>query len=79
MWKECRYTRACEKITQQFDKEQLQLQNAQTYNDLFSTIDKQIAITKTYKNIMEIRQRLRSEDDPDQAHHGLIVDLEDDT
>ena len=69
----------CEKITQQFDKEQLQIQNAQTYNDLFSTIDKQIAITKTYKNIMEIRQRLRSQEDPDQAHHGLIVDLEDDT
>ena len=61
------------------DKEQLHLQNAQTYNDLVSTIDKQIAITKTYKNIIEIRQRLRSQDDPDQAHHCLIVELEDDT
>ena len=69
----------CEKIIQQFDKEQLHLQNAQTYNDLVSTIDKQIAITKTYKNIIEIRQRLRSQDDPDQAHHCLIVELEDDT
>ena len=69
----------CEKITLQLDKDQLQLQSAQSYNDLFSTIDKQVEITKTYRNIIEIRQQLRIHDNPDLARHGLIVDLEDDT
>ena len=67
---------ACEVIAQQLDAEESQKLRSQAYSDIFSTIDKQVAITKTYRTILEIRQRLRSGDVPDQAHHGIIVDPE---
>ena len=67
---------SCEVIAQQLDAEESQRLRSQAYSDIFSTIDKQVAITKTYRTILQIRQQLRSGDVPDQAHHGIIVDPE---
>ena len=58
-------------------EENLKLRS-QAYSEIFSTIDKQVAITKTYRNILQIRQRLRNLEVPDHTHHGNIVDLVDD-
>ena len=56
----------------------IQRMGCQEYSDIFSTIDKQVSITKPYRTILQIRQRLRSGDVPDQAQHGIIVFPEDD-
>ena len=53
---------SCEVISQQLEAEESQRLRSQAYSDIFSTIDKQVAITKTYRTILQIIQRLRSGD-----------------
>ena len=55
----------CEVISQQLYTAESQRLRCQAYNDIFSTIDKQVAITKACRTMLQIRQRLRSGDDPD--------------
>ena len=63
---------ACKNVAQQLDKDDKEMLESVSYSDLFSTIDKQIIITKLYQKIINIRKKMTN-----QAPHGIVVDLVD--
>ena len=66
---------SCKETTNYLNIEDKLLLQSVSYNDLFGTVEKQLTLVKIFKKLINIRQKLRKQLN---AHHGYIVDLEDD-
>ena len=69
---------SCQETTHKLNSYEQEILSTQTYSDLFSTLDKQVAIAKTFSKIILIRKQHITQQDISQAPHGFIVDLAND-
>ena len=68
------------KVTQHLNSKNTEILKSVTYNDLFSSPDRQVQITRIFQQLLIIRQKLLiNKQQQDQAHHGILVDPMDDT
>ena len=71
---------ACYKVTQHLDSKNIEILKLVTYHDLFSSLDRQVQITRIFQQLLNIRQKLlKNKQQQDSAHHGFVVDPMDDT
>ena len=64
--------------TQKLNSYEQEILSTQTYSDLYSTLDRQVAIAKTFSKIILIRKQHNTQQNISQAPHGFIVDLAND-
>ena len=69
---------SCQETTQKLNSYEQEILSTQSYSDLFSTLDKQVAIAKTFSKIILIRKQHITQQNISQAPHGFIVDLAND-
>ena len=64
-------------VAQHLYKEEQNILNDISFNDMFSTIDKQVLITHMFQNIINIRKKMIDHPSNSVAPHGIVVDLVD--